>query len=93
MTDDEIIKTFEKEIENDPSAYERPGEVVYQITAKELVRAAVVIERHALELAAERAEKKALDCHTLGNAEEFRELAACIRGLFERFESKEKQHG
>lgn len=39
-TDEQIIETFEREIKNDPDAYTRPDECVYQITAKELVRAA-----------------------------------------------------
>jgi hypothetical protein len=38
-------------------------------------------EAAALERAADIAERKAGDCHTLGNAEEFRELAAYIRKL------------
>ncbi|MBY4799946.1 hypothetical protein K6W78_08005 [Burkholderia cepacia] len=40
LTDEHIIETFEGEIKNDPDAYTRPDESVYQITAKELVRAA-----------------------------------------------------
>lgn len=53
MTEEDIVKIFEAEIENDPSAYERPGECVYQITAKELVKSAREIERRTLEQAAE----------------------------------------
>jgi hypothetical protein len=91
MTDADIIQKFEAEIENDPAAYERPGECVYQITAKELVRAARAIERQTLERAAQRAEAKAMDCHTLGNAEEFRELSACIRALIDAQSGEEKK--
>ncbi|MCA8502209.1 hypothetical protein LGN13_10935 [Burkholderia multivorans] len=40
LTDPQIIEAFEREIKNDPDAYTRPGETVYQITAKELVRSA-----------------------------------------------------
>lgn len=40
LTDPQIIEAFEREIKNDPDAYTRPDETVYQITAKELVRAA-----------------------------------------------------
>ncbi|UUX38846.1 hypothetical protein NTJ56_08600 [Burkholderia contaminans] len=39
LTDEQIIEAFEAEIKNDPDAYTRPDECVYQITAKELIRA------------------------------------------------------
>ncbi|WP_175777457.1 hypothetical protein [Burkholderia anthina] len=40
LTDEQIVQTFESEIKNDPDAYTRPGECVYQITARELVSGA-----------------------------------------------------
>lgn len=36
MTKEKFIDVFEEVIQRDPAAYGRPGEVVYQVTKKEL---------------------------------------------------------
>jgi hypothetical protein len=38
LDDDGVVKMFESVIEEDVTAYNRPGEIIYQVTQKELLK-------------------------------------------------------